>query len=78
MLTWALFCIVQAPEVEAKLRAEIDAVLGDRVPGACVCVCCTHASSSGYAAGHVDQANLTHDRAPLCSKLPAFNDSCHI
>eukprot|EP00879_Flechtneria_rotunda_P012254 GHRR01012799.1.p1 GENE.GHRR01012799.1~~GHRR01012799.1.p1 ORF type:complete len:403 (+),score=156.72 GHRR01012799.1:30-1238(+) len=33
VLTWALFCVVQNPEVEAKLLAEVDAVVGDRVPG---------------------------------------------
>jgi cytochrome P450 len=33
VLTWALFCVVQNPEVEAKLLAEIDGVVGDRAPG---------------------------------------------
>eukprot|EP00878_Enallax_costatus_P019732 GHUV01020825.1.p1 GENE.GHUV01020825.1~~GHUV01020825.1.p1 ORF type:complete len:523 (+),score=156.16 GHUV01020825.1:102-1670(+) len=33
VLTWALFCVVQNPEVERKLLAEIDAVVGDRAPG---------------------------------------------
>jgi cytochrome P450 len=29
-LAWALFCIATNPEVEAKVIAEVDAVLGDR------------------------------------------------
>ena len=33
VLTWALFSVAQAPEVEARLLAEIDSVVGDRVPG---------------------------------------------
>lgn len=33
VLTWTLFCLAQSPETLAKLRAEIDEVLGDRVPG---------------------------------------------
>ena len=33
VLTWALFSVAQAPEVEAKLLAEIDAAIGDRTPG---------------------------------------------
>ena len=33
VLTWALFCLVQQPEAEAKLLAEIDSVIGDRAPG---------------------------------------------
>jgi hypothetical protein len=33
VLTWALFCVVQNPEVEARLLAEIDAAVGDRTPG---------------------------------------------
>ncbi|KAF8062011.1 CYP97B2 [Scenedesmus sp. PABB004] len=33
VLTWALFCVMQHPEAEAKLLAEIDSVLGDRAPG---------------------------------------------
>ncbi|GLC58319.1 hypothetical protein PLESTB_001346100 [Pleodorina starrii] len=32
VLTWALFCLVQSPGVEARLREEIDGVVGDRVP----------------------------------------------
>jgi cytochrome P450 len=32
VLTWALFSVAQAPEVEAKLLAEIDAAVGDREP----------------------------------------------
>ncbi|KIY91860.1 hypothetical protein MNEG_16103 [Monoraphidium neglectum] len=34
VLTWALFSVAQAPAVEAKLLAEIDAAVGDRTPGA--------------------------------------------
>lgn len=33
VLTWALFCVVQNPEVEQKLLAEVDTVVGDRAPG---------------------------------------------
>jgi hypothetical protein len=33
VLTWALFCVVQNPEVEARLLSEIDAAVGDRTPG---------------------------------------------
>jgi cytochrome P450 len=33
VLTWAMFCVVQNPEVEARLLAEIDSVIGDRAPG---------------------------------------------
>jgi hypothetical protein len=32
VLTWALFCLVQNPQAEAALLAEIDRVIGDRVP----------------------------------------------
>jgi hypothetical protein len=33
VLTWALFSLAQQPEVEAKVLAEIDSVVGDRQPG---------------------------------------------
>ncbi|GIL44064.1 hypothetical protein Vafri_1625 [Volvox africanus] len=32
VLTWALFCLVQAPEVEARVLEEVDRVVGDRMP----------------------------------------------
>jgi cytochrome P450 len=32
-LAWTWYLLSQAPEVEAKLHAELDGVLGDRVPG---------------------------------------------
>jgi len=32
-LTWAFYLLATHPEVEARLHAEVDAVLGDRVPG---------------------------------------------
>src|SRR3954454_11092436 len=32
-LAWTWYLLSQAPEVEAKLHAELDSVLGDRVPG---------------------------------------------
>lgn len=35
VLTWALFCLVQSPEKEARLLQEIDSVIGDRVPSEC-------------------------------------------
>ena len=35
VLTWALFCVAQDAAVEAKLVAEIEGVLGDRVPSEC-------------------------------------------
>lgn len=31
--TWTLFCLMQDERVEAKVLAEVDAVIGDRVPG---------------------------------------------
>ena len=34
VLTWALFSVAQAPAVEARLLAEVDAAVGDRDPGA--------------------------------------------
>ncbi len=33
VLTWALFSVAQSPETERKLLAEIDSVVGDRMPG---------------------------------------------
>ncbi len=33
VLTWTLFGLMTHPDVEAKLLAEIDSVLGDRTPG---------------------------------------------
>ncbi len=30
--TWTLFCLMQNEEAEAKCLAEIDAVVGDRMP----------------------------------------------
>lgn len=33
VLTWALFSVAQSPETEARLLAEIDDVVGDRMPG---------------------------------------------
>eukprot|EP00775_Hariotina_reticulata_P002604 gene2604-2906_t len=33
VLTWALFCVVTNPAIEAKLLAEIDSVIGERTPG---------------------------------------------
>lgn len=32
VLTWATFVLVQQPDFAAKIRAEIDAVVGDRTP----------------------------------------------
>ena len=32
VLTWTLFCLAQAPGAEAKVLAEVDSVVGDRVP----------------------------------------------
>ncbi len=31
--TWTLFCLAQDERVAARVLAEIDAVVGDRVPG---------------------------------------------
>jgi cytochrome P450 len=52
VLTWALFCVVQNPEVEAKLLAEIDAAVGDRAPGVRgngFCVVCMQSYTSPMA-----------------------------
>ena len=38
--TWTLFCLMQDEEAEAKALAEIDAVVGDRVPSEWRCCCC--------------------------------------
>jgi hypothetical protein len=53
VLTWALFSVAQAPEVEAKLLAEIDAAIGDRTPS-------ERARGRGGAGGGVG-------RGPWCS-----------
>ncbi len=46
VLTWALFCVVQNPEVEQKLLTEVDTVVGDRAPGEHQqhCLACLHNS----------------------------------
>ena len=35
VLTWALFLLSQNEEWQEKVLAEVDAVVGDRVPGLC-------------------------------------------
>lgn len=34
VLTWALFSLMTCPAIAQKARAEVDSVLGDRIPGA--------------------------------------------
>jgi cytochrome P450 len=52
VLTWAMFCVVQNPEVEARLLAEIDSVIGDRAPGMfrVLCQLIKHCGSSSSCA----------------------------
>lgn len=37
VLTWALFSLMACPAIAQKARAEVDAVLGDRIPGTPTC-----------------------------------------
>jgi hypothetical protein len=69
VLTWALFCVVQNPEAEARLLAEIDSVVGDRVPGARArvhaCVCGVEPRALG-AAVHVTAAAVSWRGCTAC------------